>query len=341
MGASWLMKPRKRYEVQNPSEPNLLREIFPYSEVPRIKFDGVIVPIDPPEEIWITDTTFRDGQQARPPFTVKQMVDLYDLMHRLDGDTGVIRKTEFFLYSRRDREAVEKCLERGYKYPKVTGWIRAVKKDFELVRSMGLEETGILTSCSDYHIYLKLKMDRRKAAEMYCDVVGTALEHLSAVRCHLEDITRADFYGFVIPFCQRLMEIAQQAGKPVIIRMCDTLGYGVPWPEAALPRSVPKIVRALREEAEEIYNIFDTTRILGRPPGVLVTDKSGHAGIALWFNNYLGLEGGKRIPKDHPGVRKIHEEISRQYAEGRVTAISEEEMVELGRKYLPEYFEGR
>ncbi|HIE08271.1 MAG TPA: hypothetical protein EYP65_00310, partial [Armatimonadetes bacterium] len=249
MGASWLMKPRKRYEVQNPSEPNLLREIFPYSEVPRIKFDGVIVPIDPPEEIWITDTTFRDGQQARPPFTVKQMVDLYDLMHRLDGDTGVIRKTEFFLYSRRDREAVEKCLERGYKYPKVTGWIRAVKKDFELVRSMGLEETGILTSCSDYHIYLKLKMDRRKAAEMYCDVVGTALEHLSAVRCHLEDITRADFYGFVIPFCQRLMEIAQQAGKPVIIRMCDTLGYGVPWPEAALPRSVPKIVRALREEA--------------------------------------------------------------------------------------------
>ena len=32
-----------------------------------------------PKEIWITDTTFRDGQQSTAPFTVKQIVDLYKL----------------------------------------------------------------------------------------------------------------------------------------------------------------------------------------------------------------------------------------------------------------------
>ena len=30
-----------------------------------------------PEEIWITDTTFRDGQQSMAPYTVKQIVDLF------------------------------------------------------------------------------------------------------------------------------------------------------------------------------------------------------------------------------------------------------------------------
>ena len=115
-----------------------------------------------PDEIWITDTTFRDGQQSRPPYTVKQIVDLFDLIHKLGGSKGLIRQCEFFLYSDKDKEAVRKCLDRGYKYPEVTGWIRAVKSDFKLVKEMGLKETGILCSASDYHIYLKLNKTRNR-----------------------------------------------------------------------------------------------------------------------------------------------------------------------------------
>ena len=59
---------------------------------------------------------------------------------------GSSAQSEFFLYSKKDREAVEKCRELGYEFPQVTGWIRAVKSDFKLVKEMGLEETGILTS---------------------------------------------------------------------------------------------------------------------------------------------------------------------------------------------------
>src|SRR5215510_6035991 len=122
-----------RYELQDVPEPNLLRDLFPYYGVPKIVFDGLIEELDPAPEFYITDTTFRDGQQARPPYTVEQIVKLYQLLHRLGGPNGVIRQAEFFLYSDVDREAVERCLVLGYRFPEVTGWIRAVKADFHLV----------------------------------------------------------------------------------------------------------------------------------------------------------------------------------------------------------------
>jgi len=98
----------------------------------------------PPDEIWITDTTFRDGQQSRAPYTVEQIVHLYDLLHKLGGPKGIIRQCEFFLYSDRDKQAVYKCLERGYKYPEVTSWIRATKSDFQLAKDMGMKESVFL-----------------------------------------------------------------------------------------------------------------------------------------------------------------------------------------------------
>ena len=141
------------WPVQEVAEPNLYRETFSYEAFPRSLFDAKSVPLDLPEAIWLTDTTFRDGQQARAPYSIEQILDLYDLMHKLDGGAGIIRQSEFFMYSEKDREAVRKCLERGYEFPQVTGWIRAVKKDFQLVKQMELRETGILTSCSDYHLF--------------------------------------------------------------------------------------------------------------------------------------------------------------------------------------------
>ena len=87
-------------EVQEVAEPNLLRDMFPYHAVPRIIFDGAVEPLDPAPEFLITDTTFRDGQQARPPYTAGQIVDLFKMLHRLGGPRGVIRQSEFFLYSR-------------------------------------------------------------------------------------------------------------------------------------------------------------------------------------------------------------------------------------------------
>lgn len=82
--------------MQDVKDPNLFREYFPYSEVPKVVFNHRIVPMDVPGEIWITDTTFRDGQQSREPYTVKQITDIFDMLHRLSGKNGVIRMSEFF-----------------------------------------------------------------------------------------------------------------------------------------------------------------------------------------------------------------------------------------------------
>ena len=239
----------KPHKLEDVTEPNLYRDIFPYGAFPKISFTHERVPTFIPEETWITDTSFRDGQQARAPYTVKQIVDLYTFMHRLAGPRGLIRASEFFLYSDKDREAVEKCLELGFDYPEVTGWIRPVKKDFKLVKEIGLKETGILVSCSDYHIFLKLRRTRRQALDMYLDTVKAALDEGITPRCHFEDITRADFEGFVIPFAAELMALAERYEMPVKIRACDTLGFGVPYVGAQLPRSVAKIIYCLRRQA--------------------------------------------------------------------------------------------
>jgi isopropylmalate/homocitrate/citramalate synthase len=438
------------FELKNVKEPALYREMFPYTSVPRVVLEDRIIQTNIPKEIWITDTTFRDGQQSRPPYTPKQIVDIFDFLHRMSGPNGVIRQTEFFLYSEKDREAVRLCMERGYRYPEITGWIRANKNDFKLVKEMGLKETGILTSCSDYHIFLKLKISRQEALKQYLDIVATAIEQGITPRCHLEDITRADFYGFVIPFAQELMKLSESSKIPVKIRACDTMGYGFPFPGTSLPRGVPEIFYSLIHDGgvpseqlewhghndfhkglvngvaawmygcssvngallgfgertgntpveamlidyisltgndegidtsaitemaeyfgremgfqipanfpfvgaefnstsagihadgmmknEEIYNIFDTTRILKRPMGVIITDKSGVAGIAHWVNSHLGLDEGMKIDKRHPGLAKIHKWVMEQYEQGRTTSISHGELLEKAKKYLPEYF---
>jgi isopropylmalate/homocitrate/citramalate synthase len=239
----------KKFDIINVGEPNLLREIFPYDSVPRMFFDDVVVPTNLPEKIWITDTTFRDGQQSRPPFSVKEILAIYDYLHRLGGKAGIIKQCEYFLYSDKDRKAVEECLSRGYQYPEVTGWIRAVKKDFQLVKEAGLKETGILTSASDYHIFLKLNKNREEILRQYLDVVREALTEGIIPRCHFEDVTRADIYGFVIPFAQELMKLSEESGIRIKIRLCDTLGYGDPNPAGILPRSIPKLVHAIIHDA--------------------------------------------------------------------------------------------
>jgi isopropylmalate/homocitrate/citramalate synthase len=243
--------------------PNLLEEQFDYGLPPKILFDGPIceevggqaVRFDPKEavarDLVITDTTFRDGQQARPPYTVEQQVALYDMMARLGGPQGVIRQTEFFLYTRNDRKALEECRALGHRYPEITSWIRAEKGDFRLVKEAGVKETGMLTSCSDYHIFLKAKKTRRQAFQDYLEVVEAAWEAGIRPRCHLEDVTRADIEGFVLPFVSELMRRSEQVPPELRakVRLCDTMGFGINFPGAALPRSVPKLVYCMTHDA--------------------------------------------------------------------------------------------
>lgn len=441
----------QRFKLFDSEKPELYRGLFPYANICRTSFDDVLLSPGPAERMRITDTTFRDGQQARPPYTVRQVARMFDFLHRLGGKSGLIDASEFFLYSQRDRKCVEVCRGRGYRFPRVTSWIRATKEDLKLARDMEFEETGMLTSVSDYHIFLKLGKTRQQALDMYVGLVEQALEWGIIPRCHFEDVTRADIFGFCLPFAQKLMEIAHQAGMPVKIRLCDTMGYGVPWPGAALPRSVQRLARLFTQEAavpsewlewhghndfhlalangvtawlygvgavnstifgfgertgntplealvieyisltgedaaadttvlnemaefftselnyvippnypfvgrdfnatsagvhadglaknEEIYNIFDTERLLGRPVPVIITDKTGRAGVAWWINNTLHLPPERQVSKKHPAVGQIHDAIMAVYNDtGRSTSFSHAEMEALVKRFMPELF---
>jgi len=429
-------------------DPHLYRDQFPYTEIPKVAFNYMSVPMDMPEEIWITDTTFRDGQQSREPYTVEQILHIFKCLHRLSGPKGKIRQSEFFLYSKRDREAVYKCLELGYEFPEITGWIRATKKDFELVKEVGLKETGILVSCSDYHIFHQMKMNRRQALGHYIAIVRECIETGVKPRCHLEDITRADFYGFVVPFVRELMKLSKETGVPVKIRACDTMGFGVTFPGTVMPRCVQGIIHNLIHHGgvphemiewhghndfyravsnasyawlygasainaslfgigertgntpleamvfeyaqlrgtldgmdphiitelaryfedeigyvippmtpfvgknfnvtragihadgllknEEIYNAFDTTKILNRPWKIIISNTSGLAGIAHWLNDFYKKSENDKFDKKDPLCLKIKDWVDAQYEGGRVTSITDEEMEALAKSYQQE-----
>ena len=263
-----------KYQLQDVAEPQLYRDAFSYEEAPKIAFNHRRVPMNMPEEIWITDTTFRDGQQSMEPFSVQQIVDLYKLMSRLSGPKGIIRQTEFFIYSKKDREALDRCRELGLRFPEITSWIRATPQDFKLVADMGIPETGILVSCSDYHIFKKLHMTRRQAMDTYLATVKEAFAAGVIPRCHLEDITRADFYGFVVPFVNALQDLSREAGIPVKIRACDTLGLGVPYGGSTLPRCVPGIIYGLRHYADVPARCLEWH---GHNDFYLATANAGHA----------------------------------------------------------------
>ena len=120
-----------------------------------------------------------------------------------------------------------------------------------MVRDLGIKETGILVSCSDYHIFKKMKMTRAQALDHYLGTVKDAFDAGVMPRCHLEDITRADFYGFVVPFVNELVE-ALRGGRVFPLRSAPA----IPWamacriPRSALPRSVPGIIYGLQHYSD-------------------------------------------------------------------------------------------
>ncbi|MDI6902541.1 MAG: isopropylmalate synthase [Methanocellales archaeon] len=205
-----------------------------YEDMPKIK-----LPLG--QEVKISDSTIRDGAQM-PGIVLKKAhkLRIHDYLHEIG-----IEKIEAFLYNERDRSAVREMLDRGYEVPEVTAWARAVPKDIDLAIDMdGIEETGILMSVSDVHIFDKMGLkSREEAEEKYLSALQYAIDHGLRVRCHLEDVTRADVKGFVIPFVKKIVERAPDA----IIRVCDTLNYGLPFPEVDLPYSIPKMIKLLKD----------------------------------------------------------------------------------------------
>jgi isopropylmalate/homocitrate/citramalate synthase len=209
------------------------------------------IPVGDTEPRLITDTTLRDGaQDARfPLFPNESRLRYIDLLHQLDNGTGRIYAIETFIYQKRDLWVLDKLLERGYEWPKITTWIRATPRDVKEMyeASQGrVKETGMLASSSDHHIFDKLGYrSKEEAIDKYLKPIMTALEYDITPRVHLEDTTRADIHGWVIPFMQTVFKQTEGRAK---FRVCDTIGWGVPDPHAGLPMGIPRLISTLYRE---------------------------------------------------------------------------------------------
>ena len=431
--------------------PNLLRAVFPYSSFPKIRFDYIQEEFSFDHDIWVTDTTFRDGQQGRAPFLAGQMVALYMFLNRLGGPLGLVRQSEFFLQFKEDREAIQRCLGLNFKYPKVIGWVRTKREDLKYAKELRLDEIGVLMSVSDYHIYLKLKKDREQIKNDYLSFIRLALDEGFLPSVHLEDITRADMYGFVAPFLEEVKKISEDEKVSIKVRLCDTLGLGIPLAGVELPRSVPKLIQTIRKEVgfepedlewhghndfhkahinsltawvygcssingtllgigersgnspieallfeyisikgdvdswdlsviheiasyfekelgyaiqnnypfvgdncyatkagihayglirnEETYSSFNSKLLLNRANiNVCISKMSGASGIVHWINNRFGLKNNLKLDKNAPEVGKIFKYINTQYEDGRISEVSEDEMLSLVKQFMPDVY---
>jgi isopropylmalate/homocitrate/citramalate synthase len=234
--------------VPDRDRPEYFEESFPRDGFPR--YDWTTRPEGLPDEAWTTETTHRDGQQGGLPLTTEQSLRTYDILCTLTGGSGAIRQAEFFPYRPSDRAALQGALERWRAGAPIepTTWIRAKRSDVELIRVLGVRETGMLASASDYHTFHKFRPGgRARAAAAYLEAVQLALDAGIRPRLHLEDATRASL-DFIAPFVEAVLELSRGYGAELRpkFRVCDTMGLGLPFDDVALPRSVPRIFRALR-----------------------------------------------------------------------------------------------
>jgi isopropylmalate/homocitrate/citramalate synthase len=82
----------------------------------------------------------------------------------------------------------------------------------------------------------------------------------------------------------------------------------------------------------EIYNIFNTEKILNRPAEVAISNASGAAGIAYWINNHYD---GVDVKKQDAEVASIKKEIDELYADGRTTLMGDEELISIIERHYP------
>ncbi len=263
------------YMIPEPTEPEYFLNTFPRDAFPAYNWTERTTTL--PGAAWTTETTHRDGQQGGLPLSSEQSLKIYDILCRFTANSGAIRQAESFVYRPSDRAALEGVLERyrGGSPIEPTTWIRATSKDVALIRTLGIRETGMLASASDYHTFHKFKPGgRNQAAQIYLEALKMTLDAGIRPRLHLEDATRAPM-DFLLPFIENVQEISATYGPELRpkFRICDTMGLGLPFDDVALPRSIPRIFHQRHSPRQRGTN--------GQRPSRSHTDASYRDGLLL------------------------------------------------------------
>ena len=162
--------------------------------------------------------------------------------------------------------------------------------------------------------------------EHYLSVVRDCLEEGISVRCHLEDITRADIYGYVVPFCI-LCKLCNNSRVHTVqgsFKLCILKNHRLKW---CISSTFANAKQRCINTRTTIYNIFDTEKFLNRPVLCAVSNTSGLAGIAHWINTYYQFKEDEKISKSSELVAYVKAWVDTEYESGRVTVLTDDELL--------------
>ncbi len=172
------------------------------------------------DNVWITDTTLRDGEQAAGvAFTTQEKVEIAVLL-----DQAGVNEIECGIPAMggAERDAVKAIASLGTK-ARVSSWNRAVITDIQLSLDCGVGAVTISLPVSDFQINRKLGKSRHWILTQLTAALDFAKENNLFVCVGAEDASRAD-EDFLTLFAQS----AHDAGADRL-RFSDTLGIMEPF----------------------------------------------------------------------------------------------------------------
>ena len=183
------------------------------------------------KDIYIVDTTLRDGEQtAGVVFANEEKIIIADMLSELGVDQLEVGIPTM---GGDEKNAIKEIVKRNNYKKSIMAWNRAVIKDIEESIDCGVDAVAISVSVSDIHIKHKLKTSRAWVLENMIKSVEFAKQNGLYVSVNGEDASRAD-KEFLVEFINE----AKKAGADRF-RYCDTVGIMEPF--------------RLRKDIEEIY----------------------------------------------------------------------------------------
>ena len=175
------------------------------------------------EQIYIFDTTLRDGEQSPgASMSIEQKFEVAIQLARLGVDAI---EAGFPVSSPRQFDAC-KIIADKVKGPAITALARAVDKDLEAayqsIKDAERKRIHTFIASSPIHMKHKLKKEPEDVLEMACKAVRWARQRVDEVEFSPEDATRSE-----LPFLCRLVERVIEAGANTI-NIPDTVGYSIP-----------------------------------------------------------------------------------------------------------------
>ncbi len=229
--------------------PNLMRHFFPTYRVPQMNFSEGYLPMRIPGSTTCIDSTLATGLPALDRLSKEQVMSHVEFINQLNGKSGLLRRVELCVDTQAERDALEELIPRckaGELQIELVAVIQPHPSRIEPLKDLSLGEVGVLFGASDYLSVDTEPGSRREAIQALLETLDACLDEGFKVRLDLMDITRSDLEALVIPLVSDCMDhLATRGYGGLRLRLIDSLGLGLPWPEAPVPRSIPRMIHTL------------------------------------------------------------------------------------------------